>query len=60
MNKLLSERHFVAVIYSYLLMIEDANPKRPLNPEEKEELARIAVGLHKEFWERYTADAKSN
>ncbi len=54
-TKAISEEHFIRVIYDYLLYIHK-DKEGEFSMSEKEDVARQALDLHKDYWERCKRD----
>ncbi len=51
-----SEEHFIAIVYEVLKEIKALNASKRLNKAELEIISRIALSMHKEYWDRLTKE----
>jgi hypothetical protein len=51
-----SEGHFISVVYEVLKEIKALNASKRLNKAELEIISRIALSMHKEYWDRLTKE----
>jgi hypothetical protein len=53
LDKDVSEEYFIQVIYDYLVSSYSFDKEiHPITKEDKEEYARTALELHKEYWDK--------
>lgn len=52
MNKAISEKNFIAVIYEHFSVHKLHKLDKDFRREEEERMARLALSLHKDYWSR--------